>query len=56
MERRLESLRQRHAKLELALASELARPSPDALRINTLKRRKLWIKDELARSKPPQSR
>lgn len=50
MEHRLTRLRDRHAKLEAAIAQELARPARDDLRIKELKLRKLLIKDALAAS------
>ena len=43
------SLKARHAELEEALSKENARPLPDAATIADLKKRKLRIKDELAK-------
>lgn len=40
-------LKTQHAKLELAIRNELARPHPDDAAIRTLKRKKLRVKDEL---------
>lgn len=45
---RIDHLQDEHTQLEQALAEEEARPMPDSLRIASLKRRKLAIKDELA--------
>ena len=45
---RIHNLQEEHTQLEDALAEEEARPMPDSLRIASLKRRKLAIKDELA--------
>jgi len=45
--RRTSALRERHAQLERALEGELLRPLPDSLRVRSLKRRKLLVKDEL---------
>ena len=45
---RINHLQDEHTQLEEALAEEEARPMPDSLRIASLKRKKLAIKDELA--------
>ena len=45
---RIHHLEDEHTELEQALAEEEARPMPDSLRIASLKRKKLAIKDELA--------
>ena len=45
---RIHHLQDEHTQLEEALAQEEARPMPDSLKIASLKRRKLAIKDELA--------
>ncbi len=45
----LETLKARHAELDMALSKENSRPMPDAVIIADLKKRKLRIKDELAR-------
>lgn len=42
-------LRQEHAALELEIGEEEARPSPDRLQIQRLKKRKLAVKDRIAR-------
>ncbi len=49
VEEQVASLKARHAELEEALTQENARPMPDAATIADLKKRKLRIKDELAR-------
>ena len=43
------SLKARHAELEMELTDEPARPRPAATTIAELKKRKLQIKDELAK-------
>ena len=45
---RLEALKARHQALESALAEETTHSHPDEVRINTLKKQKLRIKDEIA--------
>ena len=49
VEEHVASLKARHAELEEALSQENARPLPDAATIADLKKRKLRIKDELAK-------
>ena len=49
VEEQVASLKARHAELEEALSQEHARPLPDAATIADLKKRKLRIKDELAK-------
>ncbi|WP_295527057.1 DUF465 domain-containing protein [Novosphingobium sp. Chol11] len=44
------SLQTKHAGLEQKIAEELSRPIPDAALLMDLKKRKLRIKEELARS------
>ena len=44
------ALQSKHAGLEARLRDEMARPAPDAAAVQTLKRQKLKIKEELARS------
>lgn len=46
---RQEALKAKHAALEAALQEEFRRPYPDNDAVADLKRRKLRIKDELAR-------
>ena len=48
-EDQIASLRARHAELEDALTQEGERPMPDDAKIAELKKRKLQIKDELAK-------
>jgi hypothetical protein len=43
------ALQSKHAGLEARLRKEMARPSPDAATIQTLKKRKLALKEEIAR-------
>ena len=45
----LADLEREHRALEDAIAEELAHPSSDDLRVTELKRRKLRLKDEIAR-------
>ena len=46
---RVESLKAKHAALEMAIESEARRPVPDPTQIHDMKRKKLQIKDELIR-------
>lgn len=46
---RVAALRGRHMALEDRIALEQRRPAPDAARLQSLKRRKLRVKDEMAR-------
>lgn len=46
---RLTSLQQRHAALETRIADEDHRPRPDPRALDTLKREKLRLKDEMER-------
>lgn len=46
------SLKARHRDLEEAICAENARPMPDDAAIAGLKKRKLQIKDELAKLEP----
>ena len=43
------TLAARHAGLEQAIEEEAGRPAPDGLSLTDLKRRKLKVKDEIAR-------
>jgi hypothetical protein len=45
----IEALRSKHAELDATIRTESARPQPDDALIHDLKRRKLRIKDEIAR-------
>jgi hypothetical protein len=42
------ALQTKHAGLERRISEEMTRPSPDAILLTDLKRRKLKIKEELA--------
>lgn len=43
------ALQSKHAGIEAQLRDEMARPSPDAATIQKLKKRKLALKEEIAR-------
>ena len=43
------ALQSKHAGIEARLREEMARPSPDAATIQTLKKRKLALKEEIGR-------
>lgn len=45
----LATLAAKHAGLERAIQEEAGRPAPDGLSLTQLKRRKLRVKDEIAR-------
>jgi hypothetical protein len=45
---RLNALKARHQALEAAIAEENAHSHPDEVRLHTLKKQKLRIKDEIA--------
>ena len=45
----LATLAAKHAGLERAIEEEVRRPAPDGLSLTDLKRRKLRVKDEIAR-------
>lgn len=47
----LEELQRKHSEIEKEIDDALAHPSVDDLEIATLKRRKLALKDEMARLK-----
>jgi hypothetical protein len=49
IETHLSELQRRHSSLEAEINELLAHPSADDLRIVELKRRKLLVKDEIAR-------
>jgi hypothetical protein len=49
MQSHLSELERRHQALEAEIAEALAHPSTDDLKIAELKRRKLQVKDEIAR-------
>ena len=44
------SLVEKHKSLEQAIINEAHRPVPDSLKLRTLKREKLRLKDEISRS------
>lgn len=45
---RIQELKSEHQNLESKIDSEISRPAPDETLVNSLKRQKLKIKDELA--------
>ena len=45
----IDALRAKHASLERAIEDEAHRPLPDNVAVNSLKREKLKIKDEIFR-------
>ena len=49
LEQRLSELRQEHADLDAAIQAVAVSPVPDVMLIGRLKRRKLALKDEIAR-------
>ena len=49
LEAHLRELVEKHSTLESAIEREMMSPSADSLKITELKRRKLRIKDEIAR-------
>ena len=51
IESHLAELERRHQALEQEISEALAHPSTDGLKIAELKRRKLHVKDEIARLK-----
>jgi len=46
---RIESLRKRHADIDHIVHEEEIRPFPDIVRLHELKKKKLNLKDEMAR-------
>jgi len=44
---RLNALESRYRATRRKLADELKRPSPDSIRIQQLKRKRLWLKDQI---------
>ena len=48
LQERLQALKVRHQAIDTAIAEEHAHSHPDEVRINTLKKQKLKIKDEIA--------
>jgi hypothetical protein len=51
----LEGLASKHRELEKQIVAELAHPSSDDLRIASLKREKLRLKDQMERARMSQS-
>ncbi len=51
----LTALEQRHEALDKEIAKELGRPAADELKLAELKRRKLLLKDEIAKLRGDQS-
>ena len=49
LQSRLESLKERHASLEMRIAEEDQRPMPDSETLNRLKIEKLHVKEEIER-------
>jgi hypothetical protein len=49
IESHLAELERRHQSLEQEISEALTHPSTDGLKIAELKRRKLYVKDEIAR-------
>jgi hypothetical protein len=47
LQARLDSLRERHASLELRIVDEDGRPRPDSETLNRLKIEKLHVKEEM---------
>ena len=47
IERRIEALSSRHAKLDDKIHEEIKRPSADTLHLQDLKRQKLHLKEEI---------
>ncbi len=45
----VQSLQSKHAGLDAQLRAEMTRPVPDAAKIQYLKKRKLQLKEEIAR-------
>lgn len=51
----IEALKMKHASLEQAIDQENTRPHPDDDAICSLKKRKLMIKDQIARLSSPET-
>ena len=49
IKRRLSALKKEHGELDSLLESEQKRPAADLIRVRRLKKRKLALKDEIAR-------
>jgi hypothetical protein len=55
LETHLTALEQRHEALDKEIEKELAHPAADELKLAELKRRKLLLKDEIAKLRNDQS-
>ncbi len=51
VESHLAQLERKHQAVDQALASETSHPNQDAIKVATLKRKKLFLKDEIAKLK-----
>ena len=47
IERRYATLKKRHRTLENMIVQEMSRPLPDHMKLQRLKRLKLWVRDEI---------
>ena len=54
MQNHLTELERKHQALERAIADATTHPSTDDLHLARLKRRKLQLKDELSKLRPPE--
>lgn len=52
VESHLAQLERKHQALEQAIAAELAHPNQDQTKIAAMKRKKLLLKDEIAKLRP----
>lgn len=52
VESHLAQLERKHQALEQAIAAELAHPHHDETKVATMKRKKLLLKDEIAKLRP----
>jgi len=55
IETHIESLKKKHGRLEDDLAEAMASPATDDVTLATIKRRKLRLKDQIARLERPTS-
>jgi hypothetical protein len=53
IESHLAELEKKHRAIEREIETELMHPSSDDVRVSSLKRKKLRIKDEMVRLQPP---
>jgi len=49
LDKHFDALTIKHAEIDASIAQEQLRPNPDSMRLQRLKRRKLRLKEELAR-------